>query len=73
MVCVFNVTALRGGDCVSVIFMFSLVKCICSSLPSTVSLIQVFALALLVFPNVFFLWHVHRKVQVWVLKFVFNL
>lgn len=54
MVCVFNVTALRGGDCVSVIFMFFLVKCICSSLPSTVSLIQVFALALLVFPNVFF-------------------
>lgn len=67
MVCVFNVTALRGGDCVSVIFMFFfLVKCICSSLPSTASLIQVFALALLVFPNVFFLlWHVHRKVQVW--------
>lgn len=54
MVCVFNVTALCGGDCVSVIFMFFLVKCICSSLPSTASLIQVFALALLVFPNVFF-------------------
>lgn len=73
MVCVFNVTALRGGDCVSVIFMFFLVKCICSSLPSTVSLIQVFALALLVFPNVFFSLARPQKSSSLVLKFVFNL